>query len=150
MQAHETTRTRPVRVGAAEATRALRRARVGAGLSQAELARQLGVTPSTVGRWESDGLPPQARYRAPLARALGLDLDELCRHWGLGDRSRSNVIPLMDGPSPSRAASAEERARFLSTVMAGLEAGHAANQAWVRVANETARALGLDWAVPLP
>lgn len=52
---------------------ALRRARVEAGLSQAELARALDVTPAAVSRWESGARRPRstvARRLSAVLRAL--------------------------------------------------------------------------------
>ena len=53
-----------------------------AGLTQAKLARDLGVTPVTVWRWEhAKGVPSQA-MQAKLVRVLGIDpatLHELVR-----------------------------------------------------------------------
>lgn len=51
---------------------ALARARRAAGLSQEELAHQVGVDRSTVGRWEAGETDPQPWARRELARLLGL------------------------------------------------------------------------------
>lgn len=48
-----------------------------AGLTQAQLAGLLGVTPPAVNRWEKDLSVPDAALLAPLARCLKTDLNEL-------------------------------------------------------------------------
>ncbi len=54
--------------------RELREAR---GLSQADLARLLGVSAYTVGRWEAGQMVPAARNARRLAKRLGVSLEEL-------------------------------------------------------------------------
>ena len=51
----------------------LRAAREQAGLSQRALGEQVGVSASTVGRWEREGKVPDAETRAKVAEVLGLD-----------------------------------------------------------------------------
>ncbi|HKO53710.1 MAG TPA: helix-turn-helix domain-containing protein [Polyangiaceae bacterium] len=53
---------------------ALRKA---AGLSQAELARALGVPQSSVGFWETASKPPRSDILPKLAKALGVRVEHL-------------------------------------------------------------------------
>ena len=47
------------------------------GLTQQELADRLGVSNKTVSRWESEGGFPDVSLLVPLARALGVTVDDL-------------------------------------------------------------------------
>lgn len=149
---------------------AVRDARLRQGLTQAGLASRLGISKNTVGHWERTGRPPQARLRQPLAEALGLDLDDLSREWGLPQKpSWARVIRLdhHDAPTSTRSANAplsppdsqvgtadpkqdQLRTRFLETVLAGLEQGHACHPEWIAAATATATTLGVDWTPNLP
>ncbi|MGA4844543.1 helix-turn-helix transcriptional regulator [Streptomyces sp. G45] len=62
----------------------LRTARLAAGLTQAELARVLGVTRQTVGFWEKGRGPDPERLPA-VAAALGRDVDRLFPRYGAPD-----------------------------------------------------------------
>lgn len=53
---------------------ALRRAK---GLTQEQLAGQLGVSAPAVSKWETDSSYPDITLLCPLARALGTNLDTL-------------------------------------------------------------------------
>lgn len=55
----------------------LKRYRKAKGLTQQVLAGQIGVSDKTVSRWESDGGYPDVPTLIPLARALGVTVDEL-------------------------------------------------------------------------
>ncbi len=57
---------------------ALRKA---AGLSQAELAKLVRVSPKTIGFWETSHLPPRSDVLPQLAKALGVRFEDL-----LGDQ----------------------------------------------------------------
>ena len=64
-----------------------------AGLTQAQLAELLGVTPPAVNRWEKDLSFPDAALLAPLARCLKTDLNELFSFYeSLSDKERELVI----------------------------------------------------------
>jgi transcriptional regulator with XRE-family HTH domain len=67
----------------------LRAARLRAGLTQAELARAVGVAGGErVSRWELGTSAPSIAMRARLAKALGLDLEELLPARGRRDLRR--------------------------------------------------------------
>lgn len=55
----------------------LKRLRKARGMTQQELADQLGVSNKSVSRWESGGGYPDVALLEPLARALGVTVDEL-------------------------------------------------------------------------
>lgn len=48
-----------------------------AGLSQADLAKRIGVHPSNIGFWELKGTPPRGEVLPALARELGVSVDEI-------------------------------------------------------------------------
>lgn len=51
--------------------------RKAAGLSQQELADELGTRQSTVASWERSSNPPRGEFLAPLAQTLGVSADVL-------------------------------------------------------------------------
>jgi phosphoribosylformylglycinamidine cyclo-ligase len=51
--------------------------RKAAGLTQLELSNRLGVTPSTVYKWERGANEPSATNLRDLARALGVSMEEI-------------------------------------------------------------------------
>jgi len=55
----------------------LRALREAAGLSLRELARQIGEQPSNVNYWETSGNLPRSNVLIPMAKALGVTLEEL-------------------------------------------------------------------------
>lgn len=70
----------------------LKELRTGAGLTQAQLAKQLGVTQSTIGNWESGCRVPAPKLRAKVAAFFGVSTDYL-----LGEDSPVSFGP--DGES---------------------------------------------------
>lgn len=52
--------------------RELKSLRVGAGLTQAELAKQLGVTNVTVSRWERGEAVPKPKYIKAMAKLFNI------------------------------------------------------------------------------
>ena len=74
----------------------LKKLREAAGLSQRELARQLGQDQSNIHYWESTGKAPRSDVLVPMAKALGVTVEEL-----LGQ------------PKPSRVTAPGGRARQL-------------------------------------
>jgi transcriptional regulator with XRE-family HTH domain len=59
----------------------LRELREATGLSQSDVAKLVGVTVSTVSRWEQRANPPTLAHRRKLARVYRCTLEEL----GFGD-----------------------------------------------------------------
>jgi len=55
----------------------LRRLREAAGLSVRELARRIGQQPTNVSFWERTGKTPRSDVLIPMARALGVSVEEL-------------------------------------------------------------------------
>lgn len=55
----------------------IRAARVDAGVGQAELARRIGVTPTTVWKWENARARPRLEHVALIASELKVTLDQL-------------------------------------------------------------------------
>jgi transcriptional regulator with XRE-family HTH domain len=89
-----------------KAARALRWARLTAGLSQRQLAERSGVPQSTVGRIEAGAIDPRVGTLSRLLRACGFDL-EVTERIGQGiDRTLMRPTP------PDRA---EERLRRVGT-----------------------------------
>jgi len=80
----------------ASAASRLKTLREAAGLSQRELARLLGQDQSNIHYWESTGKAPRSDVLVPMAKALGVTVEEL-----LGQ------------PKPSRVTSPGGRARQL-------------------------------------
>jgi transcriptional regulator with XRE-family HTH domain len=60
----------------------LRAWREAAGLTQRELARQLGVHHSNIQFWESGAVPPRSDVLAPMAKLLGVRVEQLLGHEG--------------------------------------------------------------------
>ena len=55
----------------------LRQLRQAAGISVRELARQVGESHTNVSYWERSGQIPRSNVLAPLAKALGISVEEL-------------------------------------------------------------------------
>ena len=70
----------------------LRGYRKGKHLTQQELAERIGVSDKTVSRWESGGGYPDVPVLVPLARALGVTVDDL-----LDDRRPIRTLTKADG-----------------------------------------------------
>lgn len=71
----------------------LREIRKEKGLTQAELAQMIGVSPSSVKKWENGDVLPNIKIIASLGMALDITLDYLC---GVTDvkRTLSEVSPI--------------------------------------------------------
>lgn len=52
------------------------------GLSQAELAEELGITRQTVSRWEAGLAVPSGENLIALSRVYGVTVEEMCRNGG--------------------------------------------------------------------
>ncbi|HXP61964.1 MAG TPA: helix-turn-helix transcriptional regulator [Dongiaceae bacterium] len=86
MQAIFSTRLYPLFMATKSNLRQLREA---SGLSVRELARQIGESPTNVSYWERSGQIPRSDVLAPLAKALGITVEEV-----LGEpKPRRNVAP---------------------------------------------------------
>lgn len=57
----------------------IKKAREKAGLTQQELAEQLGIGQSAVAMWETQGFMPRTDKLPALAKILGCTIDELLR-----------------------------------------------------------------------
>lgn len=57
----------------------IKKAREKAGITQQELAKQLGIGQSTVAMWETQRALPRADKLPALAKLLGCTVDELLR-----------------------------------------------------------------------
>lgn len=79
----------------------LKKYRKAKNLTQQELAEQIGVSDKTVSRWESEGGYPDVAVLVPLARALGVTVDDL-----------------LDEKAPVRALTRADWQSFLSFALA--------------------------------
>jgi transcriptional regulator with XRE-family HTH domain len=70
-------RVRTARTSGGEDAAPLCRARLAAGLTMTQLAREVGVSPATVSRWENGLRTPAPETRIPLASALEVTPEEL-------------------------------------------------------------------------
>ena len=55
----------------------IREARMRAGLTQADLARKLGISYQSIGQWERNGRNPKYETMQKIAEALGLTMNDL-------------------------------------------------------------------------
>lgn len=63
------------------------------GLTQEQLAERLGVTAPAVNKWEKGSTCPDVALLPPLARLLGIDMNELfCFHEDLSDSETSRMV----------------------------------------------------------
>lgn len=78
-------------------------ARASAGLTQEQLAREIGTSQSTVARWESGAQIPSVRSLLKIADASGFDLAVRMRARGASD-DRFEVLETLHAyrPPPSR------------------------------------------------
>lgn len=148
--------TRPTPAGSQDPNdRAWLRAwREGVGLSRSALANQLGTSPDSIRRWEAGTSRPQARFRRPLADAMGLEYQDLCARLGLAIPA-SNVValPARDqggltehaAVGVSRTPNADQLARFTAIVEEGLTKGFAGSKRWDRNLERLARQWGIEW-----
>jgi transcriptional regulator with XRE-family HTH domain len=83
----------------------LRRARVGAGISQAELARRIGTTQPVVSRWERNIDSPRVESLARALQACGIEADLVFRRHD--DVDRSQIRAQLDMTPEERLMSSE-------------------------------------------
>ncbi len=70
-----------------------------AGLSQTELARILGVSQANIALWERSERPPRALILPPLAKALGVDVEDIIGGKpGTHGRANDAVVSRKPGP----------------------------------------------------
>lgn len=67
----------------------LRQLREAAGISQRELARQIGQVQSNIRYWEASGNLPRSEVLIPMAKALGVTVEEILGE----DKTRRTVAP---------------------------------------------------------
>lgn len=79
--------TRPYDVDMAKTASRLKALREASGLSQRELARQIGQDQSNVRYWEQSGNLPRSDVLLPMAKALGVSVHEL-----LGEARPKGVV----------------------------------------------------------
>lgn len=77
----------------------LREHRLEAGLSQAELGRRCGLCKKTILSWERGGAPKSVRALAEMSSALGVPMEALLFHGGVGGVCESAEPP--GGPDAS-------------------------------------------------
>jgi DNA-binding XRE family transcriptional regulator len=69
------------------------------GLTQEDLAREIGVQASTVGRWERGATTPSLWARAPLCRALDMARAELDLLLAEGDAAEpTRLLHVVEAP----------------------------------------------------
>ena len=116
----------------------LKTARLAKGLTQKQLAAEMGVARSSVGRWEKGECLPQRAQRVAMAEALGLDLAQVTVLLRLPmPDSRPRRRP--GSTSEERPRDADHSARFWDTVERALRLGHVKGPEWVDVATRLAR-----------
>ena len=103
---------------AANLAKTIRRHREAAGLSQAALAREIGVPPSTVFRLELGEIAaPDPDKLQRLAAALSIDPEELFARYPAPDRL-PEVVPYLRAKYGMSAAAVAEAERFFSELEA--------------------------------
>jgi transcriptional regulator with XRE-family HTH domain len=66
------------------------------GLSQSELGKILGVTNKAISKWENGGAYPSAELMLPLAKALGISIEELYSAISNCKKEKSKLRKLLD------------------------------------------------------
>lgn len=66
------------------------------GLSQSELGKILGVTNKAVSKWENGGAYPSSELMLPLAKALGVSIEELYIAISDGKKEKSKLRKFLD------------------------------------------------------
>lgn len=89
------------------------------GLSKTALAKAIGVSDVTVGKWESGINQPKGRYLKELAAALGVSVD-----WLLTGREGENSAPANERPSFSNVEPATLPQGGKVPIISYVQAGH--------------------------
>ena len=76
-----------------KAGEALKKARIDAGITQAELAKRLGVTPQTVSQYERGIKNPKIETLARFADALGIDFINFVNQVDYLEDGKGNIYP---------------------------------------------------------
>lgn len=92
----------------------MQRARLNAGLRQADLAERLGVEPATIQRWETGARVPNAEALVKLADELETTVDELLGRAPIAERPKPARTP-----TPSEAQLVEVLRYLASKMMPG-------------------------------
>lgn len=122
----------------AERIRGMRTAR---GYTQERLARQLGLTPAAVSKWECGQALPDITVLGPLAAALGTTTDDLLGYDPDVDEARAEEVlgPVREAASRGDAAEAEKLAgEALAAYPASTTAAFAAASALMEAAQAAA------------
>lgn len=83
------------------------RKRLSVGLSQTEIARKVGVDPSTVSRWEAGETTPQPACFPKLAEIFGMTAEEVTHLFDAPAESKPDRQSLEGEPPPSVAPAAD-------------------------------------------
>jgi transcriptional regulator with XRE-family HTH domain len=142
-------RVRTTRTSGGDGAAPLCRARLDAGLTMTQLARKLGVVPSTVSRWENGLRTPPPHLRPGLATALRTTPSQLAGMLAGSPPRRSDGVRL-PGLGRLRRERGLTQAAFRASVGIGSTAAGAWERGRVRVPADrlatVARALGMDEA----
>src|SRR5690606_6390459 len=63
------------------------------GMNQSQLARRINVATGTVNRWINEGRTPAASSLEPIARELGVSVDEVMLAAGVMEEDRARIGP---------------------------------------------------------
>ena len=142
-------RVRTARTSGGHAAAPLCRARLAAGLTMTQLARKVGVVPSTVSRWENGLRTPPPHLRPRLAAALRITPSQLAAVLAGAPPRRADGVRL-PGLGQLRRDRGLTQAAFRAAAGIGSTAASAWERGRVRVPSDrmaaVARALGMDEA----
>lgn len=101
-------------------------------MTQPQLAKLLNVSTTTISRWENRRNVPSARETERVEKALA---EATIPGTGTEETTGASETP----PIADYA--------FYEVVLVGLREGHVSGAEWIAVANELARARGINWRV---
>lgn len=102
-------------------------------MNQVDFANLLGVSTTTISRWENHHNVPNVREIERVDSVLATSGEPAAPAKA---RASGKTEPVVD---PS----------FFDAVLLGLRKGHVSGREWIAVANELARVRGIDWHVEL-